>query len=242
MSESVRTGPTPGPAGRAGPRPEEEPEGPVVRDKRRIDPVTGQRREPAAGAPAAAPAGATTGGDTAAGDSPAGDTATPPGGTAAVGDPGTPAADEPTADPTGGEVDARVAELTADLQRLSAEYANYRRRVERDREAMTVQAAAHVLAGLLPVLDDIDRARTHGDLEGSFKAVGEAVEKVATTLGLAPYGEKGEPFDPTLHEALVSQPAEGVSEPSVAEVYRRGYRLGDRVLRVAQVVVAEPAA
>jgi molecular chaperone GrpE len=192
---------------------DEERAEPVVRDKRRIDPETGQLREPAAATPPPAPAP----------DLPL--------------DGGAPAEAASAEDEV---LHRRVAELTDDLKRLSAEYANYRRRVERDREAMTVNAAGVVLSGLLPVLDDIERARSHGDLEGSFKAVGEAVEKVVATLGLTSYGEPGEPFDPNVHEALVSQPSAEVTEPSVAEVYARGYRLGDRVLRAAQVVVAEP--
>jgi molecular chaperone GrpE len=193
---------------------DEERAEPVVRDKRRIDPETGQLREPVAATP-------------------------PPAAPAAAPEPSAAEGVEPP--PAEGEVlNRRVAELTDDLQRLSAEFANYRRRMERDREAMTVNAAGIVLTGLLPVLDDIERARSHGDLEGSFKAVGEAVEKVVATLGLTSYGEAGEPFDPNVHEALVSQPSAEVTEPTVSEVYARGYRLGDRVLRAAQVVVAEP--
>lgn len=202
---------------------DEERAEPVVRDKRRIDPVTGQLREPAAATPppAAAEAAQAPGPETPGLETPG------PDGAAAA-----PAEDE--------VLNRRVAELTDDLKRLSAEYANYRRRVERDREAMTLNATANVLVGLLPVLDDIERARAHGDLQGSFKAVGETVEKVAAALGLTPYGEAGEAFDPNVHEALVSQPSAEVTEPTVAEVYARGYRLGDRVLRAAQVVVAEP--
>ncbi|MDP9407238.1 MAG: nucleotide exchange factor GrpE [Actinomycetota bacterium] len=194
--------------------PEEEREQPVVRDKRRIDPVTGRLREPAA------PAGAT---------SPPADPAGQAAGDAAAEDA-----------PAGGE-DPRVAELTDQLQRLSAEYANYRRRKEREQAELVERVTGDVLGRLISVLDDVERARAHGDLEGAFRSVGEALEKVTTTLGLVAYGQPGEPFDPKVHDALVSQPSPDATEATVAEVYARGYRLGERVLRAAQVVVAEPA-
>ena len=96
-----------------------------------------------------------------------------------------------------------LAERTADLQRLQAEYANYRKRVERDRLAVREQALANVLNELVPVLDDIGRAREHGELTGGFKSVGESLEGIAIKLGLTAFGESGDPFDPTLHEALM---------------------------------------
>ena len=99
---------------------------------------------------------------------------------------------------------AQVAERTADLQRLQAEYANYRKRVERDRMAVREQALANVLTELLPVLDDIGRAREHGELTGGFKSVAESLESATVKLGLASYGEDGDPVDPTLHEARVN--------------------------------------
>ena len=194
--------------------PEEEREQPVVRDKRRIDPVTGQLREPAA------PAGATT----------------PPAGRAAD----APVEPDPAGAASAGD-DGRVAELTEQLQRLSAEYANYRRRKEREQAELVERATGDVLGRLISVLDDIERARVHGDLDGAFRSVGEALEKVTTSLGLVAYGQPGEPFDPKVHDALVSQPSPDAAEPTVAEVFARGYRLGERVLRAAQVVVAEPA-
>jgi molecular chaperone GrpE len=132
-----------------------------------------------------------------------------------------------------------LAERTADLQRLKAEFDNYRRRVERDRQATIDGAAGRVLLGLLPSLDDIGRAREHGDLTGSFKTVAEGLENTLGTLGLERYGETGDAFDPTLHEALVYTSAPGLSGPTCVEVYRPGYRHAGKVLRPAQVVVAD---
>ena len=138
----------------------------------------------------------------------------------------------------------RVAELTADLQRLSAEYANYRKRVERDRVAVVEMATAGLLAGLLPVLDDVDRARQHGDLTGAFQAVGEALEGLTAKLGLERFGEPGEPFDPSVHEALMQAEPDATASVAVcAAVFSPGYRMsGGRVLRPARVSVAEPGA
>jgi molecular chaperone GrpE len=145
-----------------------------------------------------------------------------------------PAAEEPD----------RVAELTADLQRLSAEYANYRKRVERDRVAVVEMATAGLLVGLLPVLDDVERARQHGDLTGGFQAVGEALEALTAKLGLERFGAAGEPFDPSVHEALMqAEPDPTASVAVCAAVFQPGFRLsGGRVLRPARVSVAEPAA
>jgi molecular chaperone GrpE len=137
-----------------------------------------------------------------------------------------------------------VAELTADLQRLSAEYANYRKRVERDRVAVVEMATAGLLNELLPVLDDVDRARQHGDLTGAFAAVGERLEQVVQKAGLERFGAAGEPFDPAVHEALLqAEPDPTASVAVCAQVLQTGYRLkGGRVLRPARVSVAEPAA
>jgi molecular chaperone GrpE len=186
----------------------EEREGPVIRDRRRIDPETGQVRDAAAGEQPAAAAPAT-------GD----------------------AADEP------GEVASlkeQLAERLADLQRLKAEYDNYRKRVERDRVAVREQALGQVLSELLPVLDDIGRARDHEELTGGFKSVAEALEAATGKLGLERFGGKGEPFDPTVHEALMHSYSADVTETSVADVFQPGYRIGERVLRPARVAVAEP--
>ncbi len=189
----------------------EEREGPVIRDKRRIDPETGKVRE----------SGGTSGGT---GEQPAA--------------PGSPAA------PAEGDADSslktQLAERLADLQRLKAEYDNYRKRVERDRVAVREQALGQVLQELLPVLDDIGRARDHDELTGGFKSVGDRLESVTGKLGLERYGAKGEPFDPTVHEALMHAYSADVTETSVADVLQPGYRIGERVLRPARVAVAEP--
>jgi molecular chaperone GrpE len=134
-----------------------------------------------------------------------------------------------------------LAERTADLQRLQAEYANYRKRVERDRIAVREQALANVLNELLPVLDDIGRAREHGELSGGFKSVAESLESIVAKLGLTSFGESGDPFDPTLHEALMHEYSADVSEPSCVRILQPGYRVGDRIIRPARVAVAEPA-
>jgi molecular chaperone GrpE len=135
-------------------------------------------------------------------------------------------------------VEAKVAELTADLQRLHAEYANYRKRVERDREVMQAAAVGAAITELLPVLDDIERAREHGELEGAFRTVGEELESTLAKLGLERFGAAGEEFDPLVHEALTSEENDAVSEPTVVTVYQPGYRYADRVLRPARVAVA----
>lgn len=135
-------------------------------------------------------------------------------------------------------VEAKVAELTADLQRLHAEYANYRKRVERDREVMQAAAVGAAITELLPVLDDIERAREHGELEGAFRTVGETLESTLAKLGLERFGAAGEEFDPLVHEALTSEENDAVSEPTVVTVYQPGYRFADRVLRPARVAVA----
>ena len=139
------------------------------------------------------------------------------------------------------EAMAQVAERTADLQRLSAEYANYRKRVERDRMAVREQALANVLSELLPVLDDIGRAREHGELTGGFKSVAESLESAVTKLGLTAYGENGDPFDPTLHEALMHSYSAEVTEPTCVQILQPGYKVGDRIVRPARVAVAEPS-
>ncbi len=135
---------------------------------------------------------------------------------------------------------SELAERTVDLQRLHAEYANYRRRVDRDREAIREQALANVLTNLLPLLDDVLRAREHGDLTGGFKSVGEALEATVEKLGLTRFGEAGEPFNPSVHEALTHSYSSEVTEPVAVAVLQPGYRLSDRVLRPARVAVAEP--
>lgn len=179
-------------------------DGPVIRDRRRFDPDTGELR--AGVADEAAPA-----------------------------EPAEPGGDQGAAD-----LEAQIAERTSDLQRLQAEYANYRRRVDRDRQAVGEAALASVFANLLPVLDDIDRARLHDEVTGGFELVADGLEATLTKLGLERFGDAGEPFDPTLHEALTHGFSSEVSEPVCAEVFQTGYRVGERVLRPARVAVVEP--
>ena len=132
----------------------------------------------------------------------------------------------------------KAAELLGDLQRVQADFANYRKRALRDHEVAGERAKAVVVGQLLPVLDDLDRARSHGDLESSpLKAVADKLEAVLTGLGLAAFGVEGEPFDPSVHEA-VQHEGEG-SDPVIGHVMRRGYRLGDQVLRHALVGVVD---
>lgn len=134
-----------------------------------------------------------------------------------------------------------LAERTADLQRLQAEYVNYRKRVERDRAAVREHSLAAVLAELLPVLDDIGRARDHGELTGGFKAVAESLEGAVAKLGLTTYGEAGEVFDPNVHEALMHSYSPDVAETTCVQILQPGYKVGERILRPARVAVAEPA-
>jgi molecular chaperone GrpE len=140
----------------------------------------------------------------------------------------------------GPDVAAMLAERTADLQRVQAEYANYRKRVERDRVAVREHALASVVAELLPVLDDIGRAREHDELTGGFKAVADALESAVSKLGLTMFGEAGEPFDPNVHEALMHSYSPDVTEPTCVQILQPGYKVGERILRPARVAVAEP--
>ncbi|GAB2957771.1 nucleotide exchange factor GrpE [Streptomyces pseudoechinosporeus] len=138
------------------------------------------------------------------------------------------------------QVRTALGERTADLQRLQAEYQNYRRRVERDRITVKEVAIANLLTELLPVLDDIGRARDHGELVGGFKSVAESLETVAAKLGLQQFGKEGEPFDPTIHEALMHSYAPDVTETTCVAILQPGYRFGERTIRPARVAVAEP--
>lgn len=138
---------------------------------------------------------------------------------------------------------AEVAERTADLQRLQAEFLNYKRRVERDRDLIKENAVYTALVPIVEVLDTIDRAREHGELDEGLKAVSDQLERAVATQGLTKFGEPGEAFDPTLHEALVhSGEAEGVEVPTIHTVVRSGIRIGERVVRAAQVLVHGPQA
>ena len=133
-----------------------------------------------------------------------------------------------------------LAERTLDLQRLQAEFLNYKRRVERDRDLVRENAVFTVLSGLLPVLDDIDRAREHGEVEGGFKAVADSLDRTVSTLGLTKFGAKGDEFDPTLHEALMHGSSPDVDTTRVDVVAQAGYRIGERVVRAAKVTVLGP--
>ena len=227
------------------PASEETGSGPVVHDHRRIDPVTGQVRGKHA---ASKPAGTTGAGRPAAGDP---GPAEPKGGQDGEADLEAQEADvevlegvleePPAAGRPAADAEARLAERTADLQRLQAEYANYRKRVDRDRAAVREQAVASTLAGLLPVLDAIDQAREHGELSGGFKSVADSLQAALGRLGLAVYGEKGDPFDPKIHEALTHTYSPDVAEDTCVEILQPGYKVGDRILRPARVAVAEPA-
>ena len=193
---------------------EGNPEQVTVTDKRRIDPETGEVRQ--------VPPGPQQGGA--------------PGGAA-------PASDS-AGESGGGPADGKVAELTADLQRVQADFANYRKRALRDQQAATDRAKAAVVSQLLGVLDDLDRARKHGDLDsGPLKSVADKLMSALTGLGLAAFGAEGEDFDPVLHEAVQHEGdgAEG-SKPVIGTVMRQGYRLGENVLRHALVGVVDTVA
>ena len=245
-------------------RPDEESQGPVIRDRRRIDPATGQVRDTAQAGPQRGPAPAggqpkpgkhsvsrpgTAGASADQGRPTAGrHPGRPPGrkrprgrrpaGPLLLAAPGTRLAD--AADAATAQVVTMLSERTADLQRLQAEYANYRKRVERDRLAVREQALANVLHELLPVLDDIGRAREHGELTGGFKSVAESLEGIVVKLGLTSFGESGDPFDPTLHEALMHSYSADVTEPTAVQILQPGYKVGERIIRPARVAVAEP--
>ncbi|WP_043667230.1 nucleotide exchange factor GrpE [Streptomyces xylophagus] len=138
------------------------------------------------------------------------------------------------------QVRKALEERTADLQRLQAEFQNYRRRVERDRIAVKEIAVANLLTELMPTLDDIGRAREHGELVGGFKSVAESLETAAAKMGLQQFGKEGEPFDPTIHEALMHSYAPDVTETTCVAILQPGYRIGERTIRPARVAVAEP--
>lgn len=196
---------------------ETERSGPTVRDRRRIDPDTYQVREPQAAAPAPGGAGQ-------------------PGQTAPTADP----AKEPSAVNSTTEWETALSERTADLQRLQAEYVNYKRRVDRDRDVSRRGAIEGVLRDLLPVMDDIRSAAEHGELTGGFKAVTDELTKVTRRYGLEAFGEKGDTFDPHIHEALLHAHSDDVTGPTCVEILQPGYRVAERVLRPARVAVAEP--
>jgi molecular chaperone GrpE len=231
------------------PASEETGSGPVIHDRRRIDPVTGQVRGRHAASKPAGPAGA----------APQGRPAGPAGSAGSRNDEPEDNQDDAEAQEAPEEVlegileepaaadrqkagaEAQLAERTADLQRLQAEYANYRKRVDRDRAVVREQAVATTLAALLPVLDAIDQAREHGELSGGFKSVADSLTSALGKLGLAAYGETGDTFDPKIHEALTHSYSPDVAEDTCVEILQPGYKVGDRILRPARVAVAEPA-
>ncbi|NEK59790.1 nucleotide exchange factor GrpE [Geodermatophilus sabuli] len=201
-----------------GPQGEETPRV-VIRDKRRIDPTSGTVRVPAGDQPAGARPGTELPGEqmteheTAAGPAPV-------------------AADD--------DLSRQLAERTEDLQRVTAEYANYRRRIDRDRTLVVDQAAERFAAQLFPIVDDIERARDHGDLTGAFKVVADRVLGLLDGLGVEGFGVAGDPFDPALHEAVMHDTSADVDVPTATTVLRQGFRRGDRVLRTAMVAVTDP--
>jgi molecular chaperone GrpE len=135
---------------------------------------------------------------------------------------------------------SEAEERLRDLQRVTAEYANYRKRVERDRGVVAEQAVGSVVSALLPTLDDLDRAKEHGDLTGPFGSVAEQLTGALGKFGLTAFGEPGDGFDPTRHEAVAHQTSAEVTEPTCVGIMRRGYLLGERLLRPALVAVADP--
>ncbi|HUQ57562.1 nucleotide exchange factor GrpE [Lentzea sp.] len=194
--------------------PDEEQPQVVVDDRRRIDPEMGEVRPPAHAADEEGAA---------------------------------PVSEEPVVaevvDEVAAELKTQLDERTADLQRLTAEYANYRKRVERDREAVINNAKASVASELLSVLDDVERAAAHGDLTGAFKAVADKLVSTLAKTGLEPFAHEGEAFDPSVHEAVQHSTSPDVDGPTVTAVLRRGYTFGDKLVRPALVAVTdhEPA-
>jgi len=149
-------------------------------------------------------------------------------------------AEEVIEDLQSGAVESDLAVLTADLQRLQAEYVNYRKRVERDRAVAHELAVGAVLTELLPILDDLDRAREHGELQGGFKAVADRLINVTSRIGLQSFGEAGSSFDPQIHEALMHSTSSQVTEPTATAILQPGYKYRDRILRAARVAVTDP--
>lgn len=198
----------------------EDPDRPRFTDKRRIDPETGQVREPvtdAGQASSGAPDGAAPGG---------------PAGAAGV---------EGSAELVVAQ--ALAAERLEDLQRLKAEYVNYRKRVERDRLVARDQTVVAMVEALMGVLDEIELARQHGELgEGPFASIAEKLETNLQRFGWQRYGAVGEPFDPTVHEALMHSHSDEVTEPTVVQVLQPGHRVDERIVRAARVAVADPPA
>ncbi|PIE26467.1 MAG: nucleotide exchange factor GrpE [Micrococcales bacterium] len=212
MTHSESTGPQQGDA-------QEPAEPTVIRDRRRIDPETGQLREQGT----------------------AGGASSEPADQAAASSDKQPGDEHAGADQLGGAAADLAAERLADLQRLQAEYVNYRKRVERDRDVAKDKAVASVMEALLPVMDDIAAARQHDELTGPFAAIAEKLDGVLRRFGMESYGEEGAPFDPAVHEALMQNESDEVTEPVVAQVLQLGYMHQGRILRAARVAVSAPA-
>ena len=229
--------------------PEEPGTGPVIRDNRRIDPVTGQPRrgkhaasQPAgtsgAGRPGAPGSARHVKGADEASSTEEEVSVTEAG--AATKTAGPAAAPPPPDSAVVSRLQAQLAERTADLQRLQAEYANYRKRVDRDRATVREHAVAGALSELLPVLDAIGQAREHGELSGGFKSVADSLQAAVGKLGLVSYGQRGDAFDPKIHEALTHTYSPDVAEDTAVEIFQPGYKVGERILRPARVAVAAP--
>lgn len=215
----------------------------TFRDNRKVDPETGKVRgqaDDASGEAASAEAATPAAESTAAGDA------------AASADDGGDALSQAEAILNGAgdadnasvaEATDAIAELRNDYLRLQAEYVNYRKRVERDRDVAREMAVIGVINTLMPVLDDIEAARKHGDLaDGPFAAISTKLENALETYGLTRIDETGVEFDPNIHEALIQQQSADVTFDSVSQILRLGYKKNDRVLRAAQVIVAVPEA
>ena len=139
-----------------------------------------------------------------------------------------------------GQATDPVSALTADLQRLQAEYANYKKRVERDRSLAHELAISSVLIELLPVLDDIERAQSHSELTGGFKAVADQIATTTERIGLTKYGQEGDLFDPQIHEALLHDTSADVTTSTATKILQPGYKFKERILRPARVGVTDP--
>ena len=215
---------------------DEQPPRVVIRDKRRIDPTSGAARVPAEDRPTSARPARDEQLSTAPeqGEQMSEHDIQTDGGLDSATDVGQPV--------DGGSDDTakQLAERTEDLQRVTAEYANYRRRVDRDRVLVADQAAERFAGQLFPIVDDIERARDHGDLTGAFKVVADRVLGLLENLGVSSFGTPGDPFDPSLHEAVLHDTSPEVTEPTATTVLRPGFRRGDRVLRTAMVGVTDP--
>lgn len=225
--------------------------GPVIRDNRRIDPVTGQARRGkhaasgSAGASGAGrPGGGASGGQHRRGAGSSREKAEAKAAGAKGQETATSTASNTETDQLRTDLEERTTALqerTQDLQRLQAEYANYRKRVDRDRATVREIAVAGALTDLLPVLDAIGQAREHGELSGGFKSVADSLQAAISKLGLVSYGERGDEFDPNIHEALTSTASPDVTVQTCVEIFQPGYKVGERILRPARVAVAEPA-